>query len=987
MIINHNIASINAYRQLSSNQSMGAKNLEKLSSGLRINRAGDDAAGLAISEKMRSQIRGLDQASRNAQDAISLIQTAEGALSETQSILQRMRELAVQSSNDTYTESDRAEMQKEINQLTSEINRIGNSTEFNTMKLLNGSRAVSGEIGVALGTGAAAPSYSVSKAGALSGVALTEDSSVTADTNYEINITKATEKSVGANQFISTNADDLANAKVTGTDSELAEGSYRVAVTADTVTAIKGGATTIDAGGLLDTANNNNAITISADSNLDPGVLDDYSIAVTKTTIKTATGSFAAGLSNADVTPFDDGTRFDVAIDTVIDASAIGDVAGGALYKNDDTGAISGIIIANNSTYASADAYKIKVDQIGNVKAFKETGAIAAGAKNLSDDTLTIDIGDGALAVNLTNVKALGAAYDVGANLAATATALQNDINAVFNGTAHGGITFTVTVANGGLRIESNQDVMESKFTLGGANDLGLTGNSSAVTSTAADVKMRFSLVTNDGVVETADASFTNTAGAQVIKLGDISFSVDNQAVFNSDAIPADGTAGTFANQTIDLSNAIKMQVSVTKDGDTANTKSLLFKQDGTDDGAKTFAFGGNNFGLTIDATKLAGGQTQVTTVDVSTSYSVQLGKDADSDGVINPGDELGAAFTFNYDDLVNPDIVRNIALGAAGNGVFVDLDVAKLRTMADNSTAKIEFVIEEQGTYTAQLQKADGSAIGAGATTFVLDQSAGDHSLDLGEGITLAYKGGADLGDGFIYFSINESDPIYTAILKVQGASVDLEKQTFNAGETVEFTHGVTIKTTTDVDNGDKASFNVIETNTVVDNSLTMQIGANSGQAVSVDVGDMRAESLGVSSSTQSATKDVTDSMGNSLTAYYTATETVNNGTNNVNVEFALDISTGEKATAAIKVIDDAIADVSAERSKLGAFQNRLEHSINNLGAASENLTAAESRVRDVDMAKEMMEFTKNNILSQAATAMLAQANQQPQTVLQLLG
>lgn len=138
MIINHNMAALNTYRQLSSNNSIGAKSLEKLSSGLRINRAGDDAAGLAISEKMRGQIRGLDQASRNAQDGISLIQTAEGSLNETHSILQRMRELAVQSANDTTTSSDRAEIQKEVDELAKEITRISNTSEFNTKNLLAG---------------------------------------------------------------------------------------------------------------------------------------------------------------------------------------------------------------------------------------------------------------------------------------------------------------------------------------------------------------------------------------------------------------------------------------------------------------------------------------------------------------------------------------------------------------------------------------------------------------------------------------------------------------------------------------------------------------------------------------------------------------------------------------------------------------------------------------------------------------------------------
>lgn len=139
MRINHNISALNTYNRLTSNQSAYSKNLEKLSSGLRINRAGDDAAGLAISEKMRAQVRGLDMASKNASDSISLIQTAEGALTETHSILQRMRELAVQAANDTNTDADRSELQNEVKQLVTELDRIGNTTEFNTKKLLDGS--------------------------------------------------------------------------------------------------------------------------------------------------------------------------------------------------------------------------------------------------------------------------------------------------------------------------------------------------------------------------------------------------------------------------------------------------------------------------------------------------------------------------------------------------------------------------------------------------------------------------------------------------------------------------------------------------------------------------------------------------------------------------------------------------------------------------------------------------------------------------------
>lgn len=139
MVINTNLAALNTYNKLNKNSNAMNSSLEKLSSGYQINSAADDAAGLAISEKMRSQIRGLDQASDNSQNAISLVQTAEGALQESEDILQRMRELAVQASSDTLTDDDRTAIQDEITSLSSEIDRIANTTEFNTKNLLDGS--------------------------------------------------------------------------------------------------------------------------------------------------------------------------------------------------------------------------------------------------------------------------------------------------------------------------------------------------------------------------------------------------------------------------------------------------------------------------------------------------------------------------------------------------------------------------------------------------------------------------------------------------------------------------------------------------------------------------------------------------------------------------------------------------------------------------------------------------------------------------------
>jgi len=145
MRIQHNLNAMNSLRQLGINNTNTGKNLEKLSSGFRINRAGDDAAGLAISEKMRGQIRGLDMASKNAEDGISMIQTAEGALNETHAMLQRMRELAVQSASDTNTSTDRGELQKEVTALISEIDRIATTTQFNTQNLLDASGGENGD--------------------------------------------------------------------------------------------------------------------------------------------------------------------------------------------------------------------------------------------------------------------------------------------------------------------------------------------------------------------------------------------------------------------------------------------------------------------------------------------------------------------------------------------------------------------------------------------------------------------------------------------------------------------------------------------------------------------------------------------------------------------------------------------------------------------------------------------------------------------------
>ncbi|AIQ61278.1 flagellin [Paenibacillus borealis] len=560
MIINHNIPALNTHRQLSINTANTNKNIEKLSSGLRINRAGDDAAGLAISEKMRGQIRGLDQASRNAQDGISLIQTAEGALNETHSILQRQREIANQSANGTNTDADRQALQDEMNQLTSEINRIGNTTEFNTQKLLNGGIG-SGESG---------------------------------------KLTQAT------------------SAKVTAT------------------TAISSGAITLTAGA-----------TITVDNQ-----------------------------------------TFDLS------AIKVGSV---------------GASVANN-----ASALKTALE------------SVTSGGVKLSD---------------LVDIK--------------VGTGNKLEITAKSTGTSS-----------------------ELKFT-GASSSLGLSAAQIGVT-----LKGDPSTIERAGV----EAATSLTAGATIASQSTIKFTIGSES-----------------------------EVEVTLNSGTADK---VYKTNDPD-------------------------------ANVAKAAMADLVKDL------------------------------NAALQTAGLESKVTASLSK-----DN---KIQFISE----------------------------TGKDITVAAGTGGALAALGGG-----------------LNAVKNVD--------QVVGAGA-----QGVGFST-------------------------KFQIGANTGQSMSLQINDVRAAALGIT--------------GNAGQAGFTKENAVTNGSNDVKSEAALNIATREDASKAIAVLDKATSLVSSERAKLGAVQNRLEHTINNLGTASENLTAAESRVRDVDMAKEMMQQTKNNILAQAAQAMLAQANQQPQGVLQLL-
>nr|WP_275899437.1 flagellin [Bacillus piscicola] len=620
MIINNNIPALNTYRQMGINQNANSNSMEKLSSGLRINKAGDDAAGLAISEKMRAQIRGLDQSSRNAQDGVSMIQTAEGALQETHNILQRMRELATQASNDTNVEVDRNEIQKEMNQLSSEINRIGNTTEFNTQKVLKG---------------------------------------------------------VGSENFEAVKELDLATT-----------GATTSSVTAGTVTPGTDASLTID---FKEAANGFDG----QEFKLSFGGQDFTFNISTDTTANTPDGP--------------QGT-----------ASNISGNSADLLLRVDGTD-------PNTSAGQTRDLVKSTLEEMIS--------------KNASIDASDFDIR---------------------------------------------------TSGPDGLTIEATSE--------------GNYAKGAGTVTAVADVAAFY----NDGS--------DNTANVGTVESG------------TSDQY-------TYASGNITFDTAIP----------------------GTDVAAEVDALVGK--GLTINGKS----------IEFYNADDGQYSGDADIAVNISGIDTTGAAATAQ-EDLVD-------AIVQQANDKIDDLALSKDGTNA--------------------------------------------HQLNI-----TATKGGPE--------------GTFTMEDGAQRES-QLSDTPFQA---------------------------------------TFQIGANTGQSMTVEIGDMRSAALGITG--VEAGGIVTAQNGEE--AKLVSSENVTNGTDNNNVEYALDVSTHENASAAISVINDAIEKVSAQRSDLGAYQNRLEHTISNLGNSSENLSAAESRIRDVDMAKEMMEMTRTNILSQASQSMLAQANQKPQSVLQLL-
>ena len=302
------------------------------------------------------------------------------------------------------------------------------------------------------------------------------------------------------------------------------------------------------------------------------------------------------------------------------------------------------------------------------------------------------------------------------------------------------------------------------------------------------------------------------------------------------------------------------------------------------------------------------------------------------------------------------------VSISSSATGLDQFINVTDASGILDSDS--ILFDTGEDVTYTASYANVDFSHVSiaelAGKGITINNQSIEFYNAD--EGV---YQGEADFAVNIS--AVSGSSGLVAAIANQLGDKLDGVKLSAGSGS------NLVVTATANGEAGDGIVIADGVDRPAVDGKFVarLQVGSNEGQSMTIEIADMRARALGITGSGEGFTSELV----------------VTDGTSNEMQEAALDVSTHESASKAVTIIDKAIEAVSTQRSQLGAFQNRLEHTISNLGTSAENLQAAESRIRDLDMAEEIMAFTKNNILQQAATAMLAQANMAPQSVLQLLG
>ena len=946
MVIQHNIPALQTYNIVNGTSNNLQKSIAKLSSGLRINSAADDAAGLAISEKMRSQVGGLDKAVANTQDGISLIQTAEGALQETHSILQRMRELSVQAANDTLTQQDRSYIQVEIDQLNDEITRIGNTTQFNKKKLLNGEAA-------ALWSS----DNNETKAIVNGGLRKTDQfgQKVSVEGNYKIRV-KADpgQGEVQKSDIMKIKHDNVIMNKSVNTEfgvtdvavSNVAPGNYSLAYQSS-VTAASQLTGAYGIGGTI----NSNATEIQFNATSAP---------VTKVSIQTSDGVEIWSTSGSDI--FGDNG-----------AGATGDmqvafITGGT--ANDVGGSAHSFTGVGNEIIAAAREKGISLSGI----------TMQSASTDASGDTLTLT----ATTVDSGNAPSLKIVYEGGGN-ASTPT-----INSITPGTptaVRADEVFSVGVSNG---------MYDNASVLFEVKDVDAINNRVTLKATA-------SKLSQDGTNSTAvQDNIVLNLGAD----GQTPNTVNLEGLFGSDSvtIALDNSTATTDPLSV-IQDGAKFVYSITPNADTANTTGPIGiditgnldsswddKWDGGPYRGNTLHYllnGDNvsntelhfkNFNLNEKTGTVSEGDIILSTDSTFKVTNGALGS-SHQPAPISDGTVLASFDSTYIGKVASGDVkLRDLDKFWNSEGTFL-LDDPKTITLnqGNGNTASVTLYANDTLDEVAKKLN-DAVATGLGQSKYVDDATkfvtfTGNGSTTNSESVDGTFllrsvvpgkSGEITLsGDEAVInaFSLNtiQSSKETTFSVDVQNAHTgemikqgvkttgNIAKGLIDENVDVEFSElsGISASWNENLNKFVYSSATEETTLHLADNTTVLQIGANEGEELALNIGDMRSHALGLD---------------------------------------GVNVMSHDRAARSITIIDNAIDKVSTQRANLGAYQNRLEYTASNLTTASENLTSAESRIRDTDMAKEMMNFTKLNIMLQAGNSMLAQANQQPQNVLSLI-
>ena len=780
MRIQHNIMAMNAYRNYNNNNKALSGNLEKLSSGYKINRAGDDAAGLAISEKMRAQITGLNAASKNVKDGISLVKTAEGAMQEIQDMLNRMDYLATQSANGTYQdEVDREALQKEVNQLKDEINRIADSANFNGIKLLDGTWDVDGKDAAIKAAQAAID--------AANDPAKVDPAYNDSMTNKQVQNLMLPLGGNGPNSAASVGTNTILETEKIDRQKPSFEVNFNGVK--HTLAATQGDATT-------------SGISVT---------VGDATITITEKDIFDTTNK---GIGE-EITSEDLAKTFAAKLK----AAGVG------------TGAQAGQVVITGNDGAT-HAWNVKQD--GEKLVFE----FADDVSEELNEHYTVKIGSTAATAH---VDAVGKTFTTGAYAPTTAAGATS--------------TFTISAEVNGETVEFS---ITASATAPIADVVTALGNAEGTLGDGSKVKLSdFFTAAASG---TTQINITSKEGE-----GELSGNVINSVTISGST--ATLAAGSVTNEG--------------KDGYTPGTTGYL------NAGTEVTVIGSP-----AESEQLASTSLDLKKLNITDGMKIKLGNEE-------------YTFAVGKDSVIDPKGENVIDL--------TDFEAADLKVSSNATTAqevaasKLAEAAKDNDIFTVSHTGTDG--------TIGLKQLA--EAKDSTDMTTM---------DKFAsYIGVTTVDEKATeALLK--------EAQAKKAEDLVKAKEDLAAAEADDA------------------KALNLQIGDTSDafNQLGVKIGSMKTDAL-----------KITD----------------------------LSISTADDAAGAINVIKDAINYVSSVRGDLGAYQNRLDHTANNLSVMAENIQDAESTIRDTDVAEEMMSYVKNNILVQSAQAMLAQANQVPQGVLQLLG